>query len=56
MQVIKDLFFIKIQRTTVKVQGDVRQATCVIGKSALAFAGKFNGTLQFVVERCKFWN
>lgn len=35
---------------------DVRQAAGIVGKGALAFAGEFHRTLEFVVERCKLWN
>ncbi|MGM1056736.1 MAG: hypothetical protein ACQEWG_12680 [Bacteroidota bacterium] len=45
MQVIENLFFIKIQRTTFEMEGYMRQAAGVIGQGALAFTGEFYRTL-----------
>jgi hypothetical protein len=45
VQVIEDLFFIQIQRTTFEMKGNMRQAAGIIGQGALAFTGEFNRTL-----------
>jgi len=45
VQVIENLFFIKIQWTAFEMKGNVRQAAGVIGQGALAFAGELNRTL-----------
>lgn len=44
VQVIKDLFLVKIQRTTFEMKGYVGQTTCIIGKGALALARELDGT------------
>jgi len=56
VQIVEHLFLIKVKRTTVKVERDVRQTTGIVGKGALAFAGELDGTLEFLVDRCKLWN
>ena len=56
MQVIQDLFLIKVKWVTVEMKCDVRQTAGIVGKSTLAFAGELDGTLEFLVEYCKLWN
>jgi hypothetical protein len=38
MQVIQDLFLVKIQWAALEMEGDMCQTTGIIGKGALAFA------------------
>jgi hypothetical protein len=45
MEIVQHLFLVKVKWATVKVKGDMRQTSRIIGKSALAFTGEFNGTL-----------
>ncbi len=45
---------LSLSQATAKMEGNVRKATGVIGKGTLALTGKFNGTLQFKIERCEF--
>ena len=56
MEIVQYLFLIQVKWTTVKIKGDMRQTARIVGKGALAFTREFNGTLEFVVERFKFWN
>jgi len=44
MQVIKNLFLIKVQRTAFEVNRNVRQTSGVVRKGTLTFAGQFYGT------------
>lgn len=44
VQVIQDLLLAKVQRTAFEMECNVCQASGVIGKCTLAFAGQFYGT------------
>jgi hypothetical protein len=56
VEIVQYLLLIEIKWTTVKMECDVRQAAGIVGKRTLAFAGEFNGTLEFGVECRKLWN
>ena len=42
MQVIQNLFLVKVQGTTFEMERKVREAAGIIGKGTLAFAREFN--------------
>jgi|TARA_R110001592_G_scaffold298996_2_gene569820 hypothetical protein len=45
MEILLHLFLIEVKWTAVIMECDVCQTAGIVGKSALAFAGKFNGAL-----------
>jgi hypothetical protein len=50
MKVVKNLFAVQFNRTTLKVQRHMGQTATIVGQGALAFTGDRDRTFQFLIS------